>query len=138
MHVDLEMQVQDLLVPTQLYDRMPSYYIYAGFVFTHLSIPFLQEYGSEWYYRCPRKLYDMAVTDLKEYEGQSIVIVSQVLVDEVNQGYQTLMPARVPPLYPPLSLSCPLPPCKARFHLALKPHLRSPLPRCLVGQGNSS
>lgn len=99
-NVELEMKAQDLLVPTQLYDTMPSFYIYAGFVFTTLSIPFLQEYGDEWYFRSPRKLYDMAMTDLREYAGQRIVVVSQVLVDEVNTGYQSLTPARV------RSLSC--------------------------------
>lgn len=78
-----------MLVPVQLYDRIPSYYMFAGLVFVPLSQPYLHEYGDDWVNQCPRRLYDKAMTAMMKKPGQEIVIVSQVLVDDVNIGYQS-------------------------------------------------
>ena len=76
------------LVPVHQYDRLPSYYVYAGLVFSPLTQPHLQEFGDDWFNAAPRKLVDRALNDHPTSEGQEVVILSQVLADEVNAGYQ--------------------------------------------------
>lgn len=72
-------------VPNQLYDRNPSYYLAGGIVFTPLTI----NYMSTW------KNFDQVPDDLAVNLGKSrnlpdeeIVVISMVLADEVNLGYQ--------------------------------------------------
>jgi S1-C subfamily serine protease len=76
------------LVPVHQYDRLPSYYVYAGLVFSPLTQPHLQEFGDDWFNAAPRKLVDRALNDHPTRAGQEVVILSQVLADEVNAGYQ--------------------------------------------------
>ena len=76
------------LVPVHQYDRLPSYYVYAGLVFSPLTQPHLQEFGDDWFNAAPRKLVDRALNDHPTSAGQEVVILSQVLADEVNAGYQ--------------------------------------------------
>ena len=75
-------------MPVHQYDRLPSYYVYAGLVFSPLTQPHLQEFGDDWFNAAPRKLVDRALNDHPTSEGQEVVILSQVLADEVNAGYQ--------------------------------------------------
>lgn len=76
------------LVPVHQYDRLPSYYVYAGLVFSPLTQPHLQEFGDDWFNTAPRRLVDRALNDHPTSPGQEVVILSQVLADEVNAGYQ--------------------------------------------------
>ncbi|VFQ92670.1 unnamed protein product [Cuscuta campestris] len=48
------------LVPVHQFDRLPSYYIFAGLVFTPLTQPYLHEYGDDWYNSSPRRLCEKA------------------------------------------------------------------------------
>jgi len=83
------------LVPVHCYDKLPSYFMLGGIVFVPLSQPFLHEYGEDWVNSAPRRLYDKAMNALPQYKHQQIVIVAQVLVDDVNTGYQQFQTLQV-------------------------------------------
>jgi len=96
MEVEVIMEPLSLLVPINLYDRLPSYYIHAGFVFVPLTRPYLRnEYGDKWQKKAPVKLVDFANYGQKEFPDQEIVILSQTLAAETNIGYQELQNIRV-------------------------------------------
>lgn len=78
------------LVPLQQYERQPSYYIFAGIVFVPLTQPYLHEHGDDWFNSAPRKLTDLAVHGIKGSEDEERVILSQVLLDDINMGYQNM------------------------------------------------
>ncbi len=83
------------LVPVQLYDRLPSYFVYAGLVFAPLSQPHLHESGEDWYNAAPRRLTHLALHGQLRAPGDQVVLLSQVLVDEVNAGYQAYADTQV-------------------------------------------
>ncbi|XP_010435521.1 PREDICTED: protease Do-like 10, mitochondrial [Camelina sativa] len=83
------------LVPVHQFDQLPSYYIFAGFVFVPLTQPYLHEYGEDWYNTSPRSLCVRALKDLPKKAGQQLVIVSQVLMDDINTGYERLTELQV-------------------------------------------
>ncbi|EOA16309.1 hypothetical protein CARUB_v10004459mg [Capsella rubella] len=83
------------LVPVHQFDQLPSYYIFAGFVFVPLTQPYLHEYGEDWYNTSPRSLCMRALKDLPKKAGQQLVIVSQVLMDDINTGYERLAELQV-------------------------------------------
>lgn len=78
------------LVPLQQYERQPSYYIFAGIVFVPLTQPYLHEHGDDWFNSAPRKLTDLAVNGIKMVAGEERVVLSQVLLDDINMGYQSM------------------------------------------------
>jgi len=90
--MEMEVQLGDpeklALVPVNLYDALPSYYVYAGLVFTVLSRPYLRAWGSSWSKKAPSPLTEKAFYGVKEKEGQEIVILSQVLAAPVNTSYE--------------------------------------------------
>ncbi|KAM9959095.1 hypothetical protein ACTFIR_000149 [Dictyostelium discoideum] len=75
------------VVPFQMYDSRPSYFVYSGLVFVPITYPFLQELSD-----------DLAVTYRRVYEriekitseDFQVVILSQVLFDKTNHGYSNL------------------------------------------------
>ena len=67
------------LVPVHQYDKLPSYFIFAGLVFVPLSEPYLHEYGVDWYNNSPRQLCELALRKLPRKAGEQLVILSQVL-----------------------------------------------------------
>ena len=76
------------LVPVHQYDRLPSFYVYAGLVFSPLTQPHLHEFGDDWFNVAPRALVDRALNHHPKRRGEQVVILSQVLADEINAGYQ--------------------------------------------------
>ena len=76
------------LVPAHQYDRLPSFFLYAGLVFSPLTQPHLHEFGDDWFNAAPRRLCDRALNDHPTAEGEQVVLLSQVLADEINAGYQ--------------------------------------------------
>ncbi|XP_042000740.1 protease Do-like 10, mitochondrial isoform X2 [Salvia splendens] len=78
------------LVPVHQFDQLPSYFIFAGLVFVPLTQPYLHEYGEDWYNTSPRRLCERALKELPQKDGQQLVILSQVLVDDINTGYERL------------------------------------------------
>lgn len=83
------------LVPVHQFDKLPSYYIFAGLLFIPLTQPYLHEYGEDWYNSCPRRLCERALRELPEKPGQQLVILSQVLMDDINAGYERLSELQV-------------------------------------------
>lgn len=83
------------LVPIHQFDQLPSFFIFAGFVFTPLTQPYLHEYGDEWYNTSPRRLCDRALYATPKKFGEQIVVLSQVLVDDINAGYERLAELQV-------------------------------------------
>eukprot|EP00249_Psilotum_nudum_P019192 c27134_g1_i1 orf=414-2402(-) len=76
------------LVPIHQFDNLPSYFIFVGLVFTPLTFPYLHEYGEDWYNTSPRQLCEKAFHTIPTRFGEQIVILSQILVDDVNAGYE--------------------------------------------------
>ena len=66
------------LVPVHQFDKLPSYFIFAGLVFVPLTQPYLHEYGEDWYNTSPRRLCERALRELPTRPGQQLVILSQV------------------------------------------------------------
>ncbi|KAF5203120.1 Protease do-like 10 protein [Thalictrum thalictroides] len=83
------------LVPVHQFDKLPSYFIFAGFVFIPLTQPYLHEYGEDWYNTSPRRLCERALRELPSKAGEQFVILSQVLMDDINAGYERLSESQV-------------------------------------------
>ncbi|WRX23812.1 PDZ domain - like 6 [Theobroma cacao] len=83
------------LVPVHQFDKLPSYYIFAGLVFVPLTQPYLHEYGEDWYNTSPRRLCERALRELPKQAGEQLVILSQVLMDDINAGYERLAELQV-------------------------------------------
>lgn len=83
------------LVPVHQFDKLPSYFIFAGLVFVPLTQPFLHEYGDDWYNTSPRRLCERALRELSKKAGEELVILSQVLMDDINAGYERLAELQV-------------------------------------------
>ncbi|KAJ1637714.1 trypsin-like cysteine/serine peptidase domain-containing protein [Pavlovales sp. CCMP2436] len=80
---------QQLLVPIHQYGELPEYYMYAGLVFSPLVQPMLHDWGSnDWYNHAPRRLVEQALHGTLDKLGRQVVILSQVLQDEANAGYE--------------------------------------------------
>ncbi|KAK9159384.1 hypothetical protein Syun_005725 [Stephania yunnanensis] len=83
------------LVPVHQFDKLPSYFIFAGLVFVPLTQPYLHEYGEDWYNTSPRRLCEFALRELPNKAGEQMVILSQVLMDDVSAGYERLAELQV-------------------------------------------
>ncbi|CAA6663893.1 unnamed protein product [Spirodela intermedia] len=83
------------LVPVHQFDKLPSYYIFAGLVFVPLTQPYLHEYGEDWYNSSPRRLCERALRELPKKAGEQLVILSQILMDDINAGYERLSELQV-------------------------------------------
>lgn len=75
------------LVPYHIEGGQPSYLIVAGLVFTPLSEPLIEEECEE---AIGLKLLTKARYSLAQFKGEQIVILSQVLANEVNIGYEEM------------------------------------------------
>ncbi|GFP98019.1 protease Do-like 9 [Phtheirospermum japonicum] len=84
------------LVPAHNKGQPPSYYIIAGFVFSAVSVPYLRsEYGKEYDYEAPVKLLDKLLHEMPQSAEEQIVVVSQVLVADINIGYEDIVNTQV-------------------------------------------
>ncbi|MBI4661241.1 MAG: hypothetical protein HY735_20655 [Verrucomicrobia bacterium] len=77
------------LVPDATYDQEPEYLIVGGLVFQPLNDPFLKGWGPEWKRRSPFRLYYYNEQEPTP-ERPSLVLLTQVLPDIYNLGYQEL------------------------------------------------
>ena len=78
---------QNSLVPMAVRDQPPDYLIVGGLVFQPLTTPYLQRWGSEWERTAPFRLNHYR-SDEATKAKPSLVILSQVLPDKFNIGYQ--------------------------------------------------
>ncbi|XP_023752356.1 protease Do-like 9 [Lactuca sativa] len=84
------------LIPAHNKGRPPSYYIIGGLVFTTVSVPYLRsEYGKDYGYDAPVKLLDKLLHELPKSQDEQIVVVSQVLVADINIGYEEIVNTQV-------------------------------------------
>jgi PDZ domain len=75
------------LVPFATYDQEPQYLIVGGLLFEPLTDPYLQGWGADWRRRAPLRL--LHYRDLyPTKERPSLVVLSQVLPDAYNLGYE--------------------------------------------------
>lgn len=75
------------LVPFHIDEGQPSYLIIAGLVFTPLSEPLIEEERED----CiGLKLLAKARYSFARFKGEQIVILSQVLANELNIGYEDM------------------------------------------------
>jgi PDZ domain-containing protein len=75
------------LVPMATYDREPEYLVFGGLVFQPLTDSYLQSWGNDWKRRAPFRLTYYR-TESPEKERPALLMLSQVLPDPYNIGYQ--------------------------------------------------
>ncbi|TYG39352.1 hypothetical protein ES288_D12G009800v1 [Gossypium darwinii] len=87
MKVQVALNPRVHLVPYHIDGGQPSYLIIAGLVFTPLSEPLIEEECEE---SIGLKLLAKARYSLARFKEEQIVILSQVLANEVNIGYEDM------------------------------------------------
>ncbi|KAI5329862.1 hypothetical protein L3X38_029259 [Prunus dulcis] len=93
---DIKLASHKRLIPAHNKGRPPSYYIIAGFVFTAVSVPYLRsEYGKDYEFEAPVKLLDKMLHSLPQSPDEQLVVVSQVLVADINIGYEEIVNTQV-------------------------------------------
>lgn len=75
------------LVPAAMFDKEPEYLIVGGLVFEPLTESYLSAWGSDWKRRAPFRL-NYYRNDSPSKERPALVLLSQVLPDSYNIGYQ--------------------------------------------------
>ena len=80
------------LVPSHYNNKPPPYLISSGFVFTALSVPYLEakDAWGEYYSDAISYLLGLVHEPLKQ-RGDEVVVLSQVLAHKANLGYEHLM-----------------------------------------------
>ncbi|KAI5066907.1 hypothetical protein GOP47_0017435 [Adiantum capillus-veneris] len=93
---DVQLDTHKRLVPAHIKGRPPSYYILAGIVFAAVSVPYLRsEYGKDYDYDAPVKLLDKLLYSMAQTEDEQLVVISQVLVADINIGYEDIVNTQV-------------------------------------------
>jgi hypothetical protein len=78
-------------IPLISYDRDPRYYIFGGLVFQEITAGYLESFGQDWKEKADKRLlyyYDNMKTILQGEGMNRVVLLSRVLPDPVNKGYQ--------------------------------------------------
>ncbi|XP_071710998.1 protease Do-like 9 [Rutidosis leptorrhynchoides] len=93
---NIKLATHKRLIPAHVVGQPPSYYIVAGFVFTAVSVPYLRsEYGKDYDFDAPVKLLDKHLHAMAESVDEQLVVVSQVLVADINIGYEEIVNTQV-------------------------------------------
>ncbi|RLM56053.1 protease Do-like 9 [Panicum miliaceum] len=93
---NIKLATHKRLIPAHIKGRPPSYYIVAGFVFMAVSVPYLRsEYGKDYEYDAPVKLLDKHLHAMAQSPDEQLVVVSQVLVSDINIGYEDIVNIQV-------------------------------------------
>lgn len=87
MKVQVALNPRVNLVPYHIEGDSPSYFIVAGLVFTPLSEPLIEGECED---NLGLRLLTKARYSMAKFEGEQIVILSQVLANEVNIGYEDM------------------------------------------------
>jgi S1-C subfamily serine protease len=87
MTVTLTLQPLRQLVPRSQYGEEPSYFIYGGVVFQTLTRDFLATWD-KWWNKAPKEFLYHYFSGIRTEERQEIVILTHVLADEINVGYE--------------------------------------------------
>ncbi|CAM8980589.1 unnamed protein product [Rhodiola kirilowii] len=93
---NIKLDTHKRLIPAHIKGKPPSYYIIGGFVFTAISVPYLRsEYGKDYEFDAPVKLLDKYLHAMAETLDEQLVVVSQVLVADINIGYEEIVNTQV-------------------------------------------
>ncbi|KAG2308000.1 hypothetical protein Bca52824_027748 [Brassica carinata] len=93
---NVKLAIHKKLIPAHICGKPPSYFIVAGFVFTTVSVPYLRsEYGKEYEYDAPVKLLEKHLHAMAQSADEQLVVVSQVLVSDINIGYEEIVNTQV-------------------------------------------
>jgi hypothetical protein len=84
-----KVEVARRLVPESAHDAPPEYLILGGLVFQPLTRNYLESWGQDWERRAPFRLAYFR-NEEPSPERPSVVVLSQVLPDVFNLGYQDL------------------------------------------------
>ena len=82
-------EYNDELVPEQSFDHAPQYVLTGGLVFVRLTDAFLRSWGADWRQRAPFRLGFYETGKVKPDRMQRVVL-SEVLPDKINLGYEML------------------------------------------------
>ena len=82
--MDMPVQKSNDQVEPYLYDKRPEYFIIGGLVFTRLTSSYLLTFGSN---TPPIEMIEK-LRGVKDSPDDNVVLLTQVLGDEVNVGYQ--------------------------------------------------
>lgn len=82
-------EFKDEMIPDELFDQEPEYLIAGGFVFQPLTVPYLKSWGGDWQRRAPFRLAYLKQAIPTEQQ-EAVVILSLVLPDPYNLGYQNI------------------------------------------------
>lgn len=93
---NIKLATHTRLIPAHINGKPPSYYIVAGFVFSAVSVPYLRsEYGKDYDFDAPVKLLDKHLHAMAQSVDEQVVVVSQVLVADINIGYEDIVNTQV-------------------------------------------
>ncbi|XP_057416006.1 protease Do-like 9 [Lotus japonicus] len=93
---DVKLNSHRRLIPAHSKGKPPSYYIIAGFVFSAVSVPYLRsEYGKDYEFEAPVKLLDKLLHSMPQSPDEQLVVISQVLVADINIGYEDIVNTQV-------------------------------------------
>ncbi|KAJ4902668.1 Protease Do-like 9 [Raphanus sativus] len=93
---NVKLAIHKKLIPAHISGKPPSYFIIAGFVFTTVSVPYLRsEYGKEYEFDAPVKLLKKHLHAMAQSVDEQLVVVSQVLVSDINIGYEEIVNTQV-------------------------------------------
>ncbi|KAF8112018.1 hypothetical protein N665_0069s0044 [Sinapis alba] len=93
---NVKLAIHKKLIPAHICGKPPSYFIVAGFVFTSVSVPYLRsEYGKEYDFDAPVKLLEKHLHAMAQSVDEQLVVVSQVLVSDINIGYEEIVNTQV-------------------------------------------
>ncbi|CAH8385117.1 unnamed protein product [Eruca vesicaria subsp. sativa] len=92
----VKLAIHKKLIPAHISGKTPSYFIVAGFVFTTVSVPYLRsEYGKEYEFDAPVKILEKHLHAMAQFVDEQLVVVSQVLVSDINIGYEEIVNTQV-------------------------------------------
>lgn len=77
------------LVPASRHDLRPRWFLYGGLVFQVLCRDYLETWN-KWYSNAPRRFVELYYSGHRTAERPEIVVISQVLADAVNVGYEKM------------------------------------------------
>jgi hypothetical protein len=76
-------------VPRSRYDMPPQYFVYGGLVFQTLTRDYLTTWD-KWWNKAPKEFLNYYYLGFRSAEQHEIVILTQILADESNVGYNHL------------------------------------------------
>lgn len=78
------------LVPRNIYDRDPAYFVYGGMVFQPLTRDLLSTWGDSWWEKAPREFMHYYESGVCTADRREVVALTQIFADEINVGYEDL------------------------------------------------